>query len=308
MKNYLHQYFSNWEIPSFNEIIENSRFFKNHINNDYLSRFNEFKNNVIVITGASSGIGRSMAIEFSKRGAKVVLASRNTEKLEEVGYIINKEGGESLIIATDVSKERQCKLLIKKTINAFGKIDILINNAGISMRANFQEVRLDVLKKLMDINFWGSVYCTKYALPYLTESKGSIVGVSSICGITPLPGRTGYAASKHALDGFLETIRVENIEKGLHVLIVHPGFTTSNIRNTALNQFGIPQIETPKDESKLMPAERVAKEIADAIFHKKREITLTTEGRLITWLYKRAPNLADRLIFNEMKKEVGAPF
>ena len=307
MKNYLHQYLSNLDIPSFHDIIENRRFFKNQTNEQHDSSF-DFKDKAIVITGASSGIGKAIALEFSQLGAKVVLASRTANKLEEVAQQINLKGGISMVVPTDVSKERQCKVLIRKAINTFGKIDILVNNAGISMRANFQDVKLDVLKKLMDINFWGSVYCTKYALPYLLENKGTIIGISSICGITPLPGRTGYAASKHALDGFLETIRVENIEKGLHVLIVHPGFTTSNIRNTALNEYGFPQIETPKDESKLMPAERVAKEIVEGIIHNKREITLTTEGRLITWLYKRAPNLADRLIFNEMKKEAGAPF
>jgi len=308
MKNYLHQYVSNFEFPSFYDIIKNSRFFKNHSFNESQNKLNGFKDKVVIITGASSGIGKAMALEFSSHGAKVVLASRSSDKLAEVANKIIEKGGESLVIPTDVSKERQCKVLVKKTINTFERIDILINNAGISMRANFQDVKLDVLKKLMDTNFWGSVYCTKYAIPHLIESKGSIIGVSSICGITPLPGRTGYAASKHALDGFLETIRVENIDKGLHVLIVHPGFTTSNIRNTALNELGIPQIDTPKDESKLMPAERVAKEIVDAVINKKRDITLTTEGRLITWLYRRAPNLADRLIYNEMKKESGSPF
>ena len=176
------------------------------------------------------------------------------------------------------------------------------------MRANFLDVDLDVLKRLMDTNFWGTVYCTKYALPNLLKSKGSIVGISSICGITPLPGRTGYAASKHALDGFLETIRVENIDKGLHVMLVHPGFTTSNIRNVALNRYGLPQVETPLEEDKLMPAERVAKEVAVGITSNKREITLTTEGKLITWLYKTMPATAERLIYNEMKKEVNSPF
>jgi len=269
--------------------------------------FETLKHKVVIVTGASSGIGRAIAKEFASKGAKVVLASRNLEKLSQIREEIEKTGGTAIALSTDVSDEVQCKELIEKTINLFGRIDILVNNAGISMRANFQDVELDVLKKVMDTNFWGTVYCTKFALPYLLERKGSIIGISSIAGITPLPARTGYVASKHAMDGFLETIRVENNDTDLHVLLVHPGFTTSNIRNTALNELGIPQMETPLKEDKLMPAERVAREVVIGILQKKKSITLTTEGRLITWIYKYMPNLAERLIYREMKNESGSP-
>lgn len=305
MKNYILQIVSNYELPSLFDGVKSLRH-----NSFSRSRkvLDDLRGKVAIVTGASSGIGKAMAVEFASRGAKVVLASRNSEKLSEVTEQISTKNGIAVNFPTDVSDEQQCKKLIEETVNLFGNIDILVNNAGISMRANFLDVELDVLKRLMDTNFWGTVYCTKYALPHLLKSKGNIVGISSICGITPLPGRTGYAASKHALDGFLETIRVENIEKGLHVMLVHPGFTTSNIRNVALNRYGLPQVETPLEEDKLMPAERVAKEVAEGIIHKKRDITLTTEGKLITWLYKRIPAAAERLIYNEMKKEVDSPF
>ena len=189
---------------------------------------------VVVITGASSGIGRALAIEFASRGAKLVIAARSEARLVEAKDDVKKTGAEVIAVPTDVSNEVDCKYLIQRAIDKFGGIDVMINNAGISMRALFTSTDLSVLKQLMDINFWGTVYCSKYALPYLLESKGSLVGVSSIAGYKGLPGRTGYSASKFAMHGFLETLRIENMKKGLHVLIACPGFTASNIRNTAL--------------------------------------------------------------------------
>ena len=173
----------------------------------------EFKNQVVIITGASSGIGRACAIEFSQRCAKIVLASRNEIRLNEVREEIINNGGEAFVVPTDVRKISDCENLIKSTLDHFGKIDILINNAGISMRASFEELELSVMKEVMDTNFFGPVYCTKFALPHLLKQKGLIIGMSSITGLTPFPGRTAYVASKHALDGFLNTIRIENMKK-----------------------------------------------------------------------------------------------
>ncbi len=267
-----------------------------------------FQNKVVVVTGASSGIGKAIAREFAERKAIVVLASRNESALRTLVSEIISNGGTAMALPTDVTDEEQCKSLVEGSVNSFGKIDILVNNAGISMRANFLDVGLDVLMKIMNTNFWGTVYCTKFALPHILKQKGSVVGISSICGITPLPGRTGYAASKHAMNGFLDSLRLENNSDDLHVMLVHPGFTSSNIRNVALNSIGQPQIESPLEEEKLMPAERVAKEVVSGIVYRKKNITLTTEGRLITWIYRHMPNLADRLISGEMKKENGPPF
>ena len=267
-----------------------------------------FQNKVVVVTGASSGIGRAIARELAESRAIVVLASRNESALRALESELISDGGTAMAFPTDVRDEAQCKSLIEASVSAYGKIDILVNNAGISMRANFRDVGVDVLEKIMKTNFWGTVYCTKFALPYILKQKGSIVGISSICGITPLPGRTGYVASKHAMNGFLESLRLEHNTDDLHVMLVHPGFTSSNIRNVALNNLGEPQIETPLDEEKLMPAERVAREVVKGIVYRKKNITLTTEGRLITWIYRHMPNLADRLIYGEMKKEKDAPF
>ncbi len=266
------------------------------------------KNKVVIISGASSGIGKALAEEYSKRGFKVVMAARNIDKLEEIASILKQNNSNILTVKTDVSKENQCKQLVEKTIETFGQIDILINNAGISMRALFEELDLKVIKDLMDVNFWGTVYCTKYALPYLLKSQGSVVGVSSIGGYKGLPGRTGYSASKFAIHGFLEVLRIENLKKNLHVMIACPGFTSSNIRNTALGKDGTQQGESPRDESKMMSAEKVAFYIANAIKKRKRSLILTNQGKMTVLLNKFIPYYLDKMVYKHMAKEPGSPF
>jgi len=264
------------------------------------------QNKVVVITGASSGIGRALALEFAGRGAKLTLGARRIERLKE----LEKElpDTEVLSVQTDVSLEADCRNLIDQTINHFGRIDVFINNAGISMRALFEEVELEVLRRLMDVNFWGTVYCSKYALPYLLKTKGSLVGVISIAGYVGLPGRTGYSASKFAVRGFLDTLRIENLKKGLHVLVAAPGFTASEVRKSALTDSGSAQGETPRDESKMMSAEECAMHIAHAVDRRKRQLVLTfVEGKVTVFLGKFFPKLLDKLTYNHMAKEPNSP-
>jgi short-subunit dehydrogenase len=265
------------------------------------------KDKVVVITGASSGIGLALVHECAARGAKVVMAARNIEKLNETAANLSSRGVECLAVQTDVSKEEDCRKLMEATVARFGTIHILINNAGISMRALFSVLDLSVVKRVMDINFWGTVYCTKYAYPYLLENKGSLVGVSSIAGYKGLPGRTGYSSSKFAMNGFLEVLRIENLKTGLHVLTACPGFTASNIRNTALTADGSVQGESPRDEDKMMTAEAVAVHIANAIEKRKREIILTGMGKLTVWLNKRFPKMMDKMTYGHMAKEENSP-
>tara|TARA_B100000886_G_scaffold339613_1_gene305620 strand:+ start:1073 stop:1876 length:804 start_codon:yes stop_codon:yes gene_type:complete len=266
------------------------------------------KNKVVVISGASSGIGKACAWHFAKNGSKVVLAARNYEKLKVIGEEMISAGYEFLVVQADVSIEEDCQHLISETINKFKVIDVLINNAGISMRATFEEMDLSVMKKVMDINFFGTVFCTKYALPYILKSKGSIVGVSSIAGYKGLPARTAYSASKFAMQGFLESLRIENLKKGLHVLIACPGFTASNIRNVALSKDGEVQKESPRDESKMMTAEKVADYIYKGIINKQNSLVLTINGKLTVFLNKLIPSVIDRLVYNHLKKEPNSPF
>ncbi|MBK7851193.1 MAG: SDR family oxidoreductase [Bacteroidetes bacterium] len=263
---------------------------------------------VVVVTGASSGIGRSLAIEFARNGYNVVAAARKVDQLETVKKDIEKAGGKALIVATDVSKESDCERLMAETMATFGRIDVLINNAGISMRAVFEKTDLNVIRQLMDINFWGTVYCTKYALPHLLKSKGSVVGISSIAGKKGLPGRTGYSASKFAMEGFLETLRTENLKTGLHVLVACPGFTASNIRNTALAADGNTQGESPRDEKKMMQPEEVARRIYKAVEGRKRDIIMTRDGKLTVFLNKFFPAMMDKVVYNHMAKEPDSPF
>jgi dehydrogenase/reductase SDR family member 7B len=266
------------------------------------------KDKVCIITGASSGIGKALAFELAGQNAKLVIAARKVAELEEIKKTIEQGGGEVLVVKTDVSVEADCKNLIEETLKHYGRIDVLINNAGISMRAIFEEVDLKVLKQLMDINFWGTVYCTKYALPHLLKTQGSVTGVSSVAGYKGLPGRTGYSASKFAMQGFLEVLRIENLKKGLHVLIACPGFTASNIRNTALAKDGSQQGESPRDESEMMSATEVAKHIVSAIKKRKDRIVLTSTGKMTVLLNKFFPKFMDKMVYNHMAKEPDSPF
>ncbi|MDQ4139527.1 MAG: SDR family oxidoreductase, partial [Bacteroidota bacterium] len=196
------------------------------------------KDKVVIITGGTSGIGKACALAFGEAGAKVVISGRDTAKLKTTAYELEQKNIICRAVQSDVSLEADAQKLVSETIREFGRLDILINNAGISMRALFQDLDLAVIKQVMDINFYGTVYVTKYALPYILKSKGSIIGVSSVAGYRGLPGRTGYSASKFAMQGFLEALRTEVMHQGVHVMVACPGFTASNIRNTALNAQG----------------------------------------------------------------------
>jgi short-subunit dehydrogenase len=267
----------------------------------------DFKSKVVIITGASSGIGKACAEEFAKRGANLVLAARQYVTLCEITANLEKQYGiKALAVQSDVSKEEDCEHLIKQAVATFGKIDILINNAGLSMRALFQDVDLSVLKNLMEVNFWGTVYCSKYALSEILKTRGSIIGVSSIAGYRGLPGRTGYSASKFAMNGFMESLRTELLKTGVHVMVACPGFTTSNIRVAALSENGSSHGETSMDEGKMMSSEEVAVIIADGIADRKRTLVIGGQGKLTVWLNKLLPALADKLVFNHFTKEKSA--
>lgn len=262
-----------------------------------------FKGKTVVVTGASSGIGRALVLAFVGAGAGVVAAARRVEVLDaEFGAL-----GSVLCVGCDVSQEEQCKNLIDRAVERFGGVDILINNAGLSMRALFDTVDLSVLKTLMDVNFWGAVYCTKYALPYIQERRGSIVGVSSVAGYHGLPGRTGYSASKFALQGFLETVRIENLKKGVHVMVAAPGFTESNVRLSALTADGSAQGRSPRAEGKMATSDQVAAKLLRGIAHRKRELLMDFDGWATNVLRLFAPGLLDRLYYGHMAKEPDSP-
>jgi NAD(P)-dependent dehydrogenase (short-subunit alcohol dehydrogenase family) len=268
----------------------------------------KLKDKVVIVTGATSGIGEACALVFGKAGAKIVITGRSQEKLDKTLELLKKSGIDTYGILADAGSEVDNKYLVEDTVKHFGRIDILINNAGISMRALFEDLDMEVFRKVMDTNFWGTVYATKYCLPEILKNKGSIVGVSSINGYRGTPARTAYTASKYAMNGFFESLRTEVMKRGVHVLVACPGFTASNIRNNALTADGSVQGESPREEEKMMTSEEVAQEIFNATIKRKRDIVLTRQGKLAVFLNKWMPGIMDGIVYNHMAKEKDSPF
>ena len=257
----------------------------------------QFTNKTVVVTGGTDGIGRALVLNFLDLGANVVTCGRNQQKI--LALEAEAPIGRICVLNADVSVEKDCERLVDHAVKMFGGIDILINNAGISMRGLMEEGGkgiIPVIKKVMEVNFYGAMYCTTFALPHLIRSKGVVVGVSSIAGYRGLPGRSGYSASKFALQGWLEALKTEVVEKGVHVMWVSPGFTASNIRNVALNQHGEAQGESPLNENELMDASTCANIIIAAIAKRKRTVVMTFQGKQTVFLNKFFPSLADKLV------------
>lgn len=265
------------------------------------------KDKVVVITGASGGIGEALAHKYAREGARVMLAARSEAKLDALSRVLNDNGGETHWQVTDVSDRKSCEALIAATVERFGGVDVLINNAGISMRALARDLDPEVIEKVMQVNFFGTVYCTQAALPFILKSKGSIIGVSSIAGFRGLPARTGYSSSKFAMHGYLESLRTELLKTGVHVLIACPGFTASNIRKAALVSDGSSQGDTPLNEQKLMSAEAVANYIYKAQQRRKRTLILTRQGKMTVFLNKLFPAFMDKMVYKHFSKEADSP-
>jgi len=262
-----------------------------------------FQDKVVVITGGSDGIGKALIEALIPLGAKIATCGRSHDKI----YKLQMEYAAVMLhaVACDISDEEECRQFIESTIETFGRIDILINNAGISMRALFTDCDINVTRKVMEVNFLGAVYCTKYALPSILENKGTIVGVSSTAGYRGLPGRSAYSASKFALQGWLESLRTEMLHSGVHVMWVCPGFTASNIRLAALDSHGAARGESVLNEGHLMTAEECAHHILKAIRRRKRTLVLTLLGKVTVLINKMAPSLADRLTYKHYYNKKG---
>lgn len=262
---------------------------------------NFFHNKVVAITGGSEGIGKALIDALVPMGAKIATCGRNQDKL----YDLQVQYSNHLLhtVVCDVSRRADCENFINSTIKTFGHIDILINNAGMSMRALVKEVEADVIEKVMAVNFFGTVYCTKLALDSIIQNKGTIVGISSIAGYRGLPGRSGYSASKFAINGWLEALRTELLETGVNVMWVAPGFTSSNIRKAALNNKGELQKESPMNEKQMMSTEECARNILGAIQKRKRNLVMTFRGKQTVFLNKFFPSFADKMVRKFFFKE-----
>ena len=255
-----------------------------------------FKDHTVIVTGASNGIGRELALQLADQGAWLVLAARQEDKLAALAQECRQRGGQALDVPTDVTRAGACKALASQAVAAFGRIDMLVNNAGSTMWARFDEVRdLSIFEKVMQVNYLGSVYCTFFCLSYLKHSRGRIVGISSLAGKTGVPMRSGYAAGKHAMVGFFDSLRIELAETGVSVTMVYPGFVATGSQARAYGPDGRPLGRNPLQVEKVMPAGDCARRILQAAAHRRREEVMTLRGKLGQWLKLIAPGLVDRI-------------
>ncbi len=254
------------------------------------------KDAVVIVTGASRGIGAELARQLAARGARLVLAARDTGALEAVAAQCRAAGAKVVAVRADVSVEHDCQTLVTGAVLAFGRLDVLVNNAGISMWARFEELQdLGVLERLMRVNYLGAAYCTFHALPYLRESRGRIVAVSSLAGRTGVPTRSGYCASKHAMAGFFDALRIELLGSGVTVTLVDPDFVATGIRENAAGSDGRPIGVSPVRECEVMGVGACAERIVRAIERREREVVMGARGRIGLWLKLVAPALVDRI-------------
>ncbi len=254
------------------------------------------KDRVVVITGASKGIGAELARQLAAKGARLVLAARNAGELDAVAVQCRAAGGSVITVKADVALERDCQAIMSGAVLAFGGIDVVVNNAGASMWARFEDIEdMSILERLMQVNYMGAVYCTKHALPYLRASGGVLVGISSLAGRTGVPTRTGYSASKHAMTGFFDSLRIELADSGVAVTMIYPGFVATGIRENATGPDGKSIQVSPVKEGEVMGVEECARIIAAAIAARKREVIMTARGKIGLWLKLLAPSLVDRI-------------
>lgn len=265
------------------------------------------KRKVAIITGGSSGIGRALALEYGHKGYNIVFTGRNRERIKETSALLSEHNIDHVPLLLDVSSEDDNIEMVEQALLHYGRIDVLICNAGITQRALFEEMDLSVFEKVMNVNFYGAVYGVRYALPHLLETRGDIIAVSSINGYKATPARTAYSASKFAMQGFFDALRMELKPKGVHVLVVNPGFTATNIRNTALTARGEEQGESPRDESKMMAAAEVARKVYRAAENKDRDLILTSLGKVAVSLNKLFPRWVDEQTVKVMAKEKASP-
>jgi short-subunit dehydrogenase len=263
----------------------------------------EFSDKVIVITGASEGIGRALSLALAPQKSKLVLAARNENRLEELKKEIESLGGQALVTPTDVTQEDACKKLIDAAVSAWGGIDVLVNNAGQTMWTSLEDLKdTSIIEQLIRLNYLGAAYCTYYALPHLKASKGRIAAISSVAGLTGVPTRTAYSASKHALFGFFDSLRIELIGTGVTVTMIAPDFVLSQMHRRAFDSNGKPLGLSPMQEDKIMTAEACAAMIVKAIENRDRLLITSLRGKLGRWMKMIVPGVIERLALKAIRE------
>jgi len=261
-----------------------------------------FQDKIIIITGASEGIGRALCFALASHRPKLVLAARNENRLMQLKRELESKGVKSIVVPTDLSGEKACKNLIEETITAFDQLDVLVNNAGRTMWATLEDMTdPSVIEQLIRINYLGAAYTTYYALPYLKKSKGRIVGISSVAGLTGVPTRTAYSASKHAMLGFFDSLRIELMGTGVTVTMIAPDFVLSEIHRRAFGKDGKPMGSSPVQEDKVMTAEECAAKMVKAIQNRNRLKILSFRGKLGRWIKLISPGLIDKVALKAIR-------
>jgi NAD(P)-dependent dehydrogenase (short-subunit alcohol dehydrogenase family) len=263
-----------------------------------------FKDKVVVVTGAASGIGAAICRKFADEGAKIGLMDADEKGVKDMEHSITGSGADAFAVKCDVSVEEECVLAIKTLITRYGGIDVLVNNAGITQRGAFTETQTSVYRKVMDINFFGSLYCTKAAIESIVERKGMIIIIESVAGVSPLLGRSGYCASKHALHGLFTTIRTEIRDAGAHVMIVCPGFVKTNLQTRALGVDGNVTKHPQSTVGKQTTPEAVADQIYAAALKRKNMVVLTFMGKLGYLISRIAPIFYEKMMAKQFRSEL----
>jgi short-subunit dehydrogenase len=256
-----------------------------------------FRGQVVIVTGASAGIGKALALNLVRQGAKVTIAARRGDRLEQIAADCRALGAEVLVVPTDVAEEAQCKVLVEKTVAAFGRLDMLINNAGLAALALFDDFPdLRLFHHTMDVNFYGAVSCTYYALPHLKQTRGRIVAISSVGGKAALPYNTAYCASKYGMHGFYDALRMELAQNGVGVTVICPWWVVTEFHEAQLDKNGVPRGARGRAiySKKMMTAERCAEITLNAAYQRRREL-LMGPGVLVVLLKALAPGLVDWL-------------
>ncbi len=263
-----------------------------------------FKNKVVVVTGGASGIGFALCKRFAADGAKITLLDMDREALDDALKILAVSGVECTGFVCDVSNRRECEDAIARILQQYGGIDVLINNAGITQRGAFRATRIEVFEKVMAINFFGSLYCTKAAIESLVERKGLIIVNESVAGLAPLLGRTGYSASKHALHGLFTSLRTELFGTGAHVMIVCPGFVKTKLQTRALGGDGRVTDHPQSTVGSQDTPEEAAESIYRAAVKRKNLLVMTPVGKLSYWISRLAPVVYERIMATQLKSEL----
>jgi NAD(P)-dependent dehydrogenase (short-subunit alcohol dehydrogenase family) len=267
--------------------------------------YDKFKDNVVILTGASSGIGRELALLLASQGASLVLASRNLDQLDNLAYECTGCGGRAIAVKTDVGFEDQCKALIEQTVNEYGRIDTLINNAGYGIGGSLQDYsELDSFRNVIDVNFMGSVYCTFYSLPYIKKTRGRIIGVSSVLGKVAAWGHPSYSSSKFAMTGFFDNLRTELADSGVTVTMIYPGYVVTNFAGNVKHPDGSTLGEDGKKfyTDKMMSAEKCAQVIVKASAGRKRQKVLSGLAKFAVVMNFFFPWIVDKIAMGIRKQ------